>query len=140
MTQQGIRFINRNKGSGTRFLIDRHLAELAESLGSDLETLSKRIEGYGYEAKSHSAVATAVKNDRADVGFGIRTVAVNAGLDFIKTDDEKYDFLLPKSNIDKQSVREFIELLKSKDFSETLSQKAPGLGATSQSGAKIFPN
>jgi len=140
LTQQGIRFINRNKGSGTRFLIDRHLAELAESLGSDLETLSKRIQGYGYEAKSHSAVATAVKNDRADVGFGIRTVAVNAGLDFIKTDDEKYDFLLPKSHLDKQSVGEFIELLKSKDFSETLDQRAPGLSTTSESGAKIFPN
>jgi len=140
LIHKGIRFINRNKGSGTRFLIDRYLAELAKALGLDLETLSKNIEGYNYEAKSHSAVATAIKNDRADVGFGIRTVAVAAGLDFIKTDDEKYDFLLPKSHTDKRSVREFIELLKSTAFSETLNQKAPGLSTTSESGAKIFPN
>lgn len=140
LTRHGLRFINRNKGSGTRFLIDRHLTELAKALNSDLETLSKKIEGYGYEAKSHSAVATAIKNNRADVGFGIRTVAVTAGLDFIKTDDEKYDFLIPKSHIDKPSVGEFVKLLKSNEFSETLRKKAPGLSTTTQSGATIFPN
>jgi putative molybdopterin biosynthesis protein len=139
LTREGIRFINRNKGSGTRLLIDRHLTEIAESLGSNLETLAKKIEGYGYEAKSHSAVATAVKNDRADAGFGIRTVAVTVGLDFIKTDDEKYDFLLPRSHVGKQSVREFIDLLKSKDFSEILNHRAPGLRTTSESGVRIFP-
>jgi putative molybdopterin biosynthesis protein len=139
LIHKGIRFINRNKGSGTRFLIDKYLAGLAKTLGSDLETLSKDIDGYNYEAKSHTAVATAIKNDRADVGFGIRTVAVAAGLGFIKTDDEKYDFLIPKSKVDKETVRRFIELLKSTAFSETLSQRSPGLSTTNESGTTIFP-
>ena len=139
LTRKGIRFINRNRGSGTRFLIDRHLTKVAKSHGTDLETISAKIEGYGYEAKSHSAVAAAVKNDRADVGFGIRTVAVSNQLDFIKLDDEKYDFLIAKPRLDKVSVKRFVELIKSREFAESLAQKAPGLRATEQSGLIVFP-
>ena len=140
LTRKGIRFINRNRGSGTRFLIDRHLAKVAKSHGTDLETISAKIEGYGYEAKSHSAVAAAVKNDRADVGFGIRTVAVSNQLDFIKLDDEKYDFLIAKPRLDKVSVKRFVELIKSREFAESLAQKAPGLRATEQSGLVVYPS
>jgi putative molybdopterin biosynthesis protein len=104
-----------------------------------VETISAKIEGYGYEAKSHSAVAAAVKNDRADVGFGIRTVAVSNQLDFIKLDDEKYDFLIAKPRLDKVSVKRFVELIKSRNFAESLAQKAPGLRATEQSGLIVFP-
>jgi putative molybdopterin biosynthesis protein len=139
LIREGIRFINRNRGSGTRFLIDRHINDLARELKVDPQELSKKIDGFDYEAKSHSAVATAVKNNRADVGYGIRTVAATAGLDFIKTDDEKYDFLVPRSHIGKQSVEEFIKLLKSTEFSETLRKRAPGLSTSQQSGARIFP-
>jgi putative molybdopterin biosynthesis protein len=140
LTGKDIRFINRNRGSGTRFLIDRHLAKVAKVKGTDLETLSSKIEGYSYEAKSHSAVAAAVKNDRADVGFGIRTVAVSNNLDFIKMDDEKYDFLIAKTRLDKESVKRFVELIKSRGFAEALAQRAPGLAATEQSGLIIFPS
>jgi len=138
LTKKGVRFINRNRGSGTRLLIDRHLTEFAKSQGADLETLSKKIEGYGYEAKSHSAVAAAIKNDRADVGYGIRTAAFAAGLDFIKTDDEKYDFLIPQVRLGKSSVKAFIDLLGSTQFSQTLRDRAPGLTATDESGKVIF--
>src|SRR5208282_18827 len=68
LLRDNVRFINRNKGSGTRLLIERHLTQLASSVGTDLDGLSMKIHGYGYEVKSHSAVAAAVKNDRADVG------------------------------------------------------------------------
>jgi putative molybdopterin biosynthesis protein len=139
ITRKGVRFINRNRGSGTRLLIDKHLIELAKSQGTDLDSLSKKIEGYGYEAKSHSAVAAAIKNDRADVGYGIRTAAVALGLDFIKKDDEKYDFLIPRVRLEKTSVKAFIRLLGSAQFSRTLRDRAPGLAATRQSGKQIFP-
>ena len=133
-----ISFINRNKGSGTRFLIDRHLAQIASLRGTDLEDLAKQIHGYGYEAKSHSAVASAVKNDRADVGFGIKTAAVISGLDFIKLDDEKYDFLISKERLNKKSIEAFNELLQSKEFSSALRERAPGLTPNDQSGKIIF--
>jgi putative molybdopterin biosynthesis protein len=139
LVNEGVRFINRNKGSGTRLLIDRHIAELASSLESDPDAISKKILGYGYETKSHSAVAAAVKNDRADAGFGIRTVAAALSLDFIKLADEKYDFLIAKERLPKKSIKTFVELLGSKKFSSILSGRAPGLTTNQQSGTTIFP-
>ena len=138
LLRDDISFINRNKGSGTRLLIDRHLTQIASSRGTDLENLTKRIQGYGYEAKSHSAVASAVKNDRADVGFGIKTAAAISGLDFIKLDDEKYDFLVAKERMDKKSIKTFIKLLQSKEFSAALRENAPGLTPNDESGRIIF--
>ena len=138
LLRDDVSFINRNKGSGTRLLIDMHLAKLASSRGTDLDDLSKQIHGYGYEAKTHSAVAAAVKNDRADVGFGIRTVAEVPGLEFFKLDDEKYDFLIPADRMNKKSVRAFLDLIKSKEFADVLRQRAPGLTTNSQSGRVLF--
>jgi len=134
LLREDVRFINRNKGSGTRLLIDRHLTMLASSLGTDLDSVSMKIHGYGYEVKSHSAVAAAVKNDRADVGFGIRTVAEVPGLDFIKLDDEKYDFLIGEDRMGKKPVQAFVNLLGSEEFSTALRTRAPGLTTNQQSG------
>ena len=131
-------FINRNRGSGTRLLIDRHLSALAASRGTDLERLSRQIHGFGYEAKTHSAVASAVRNDRADVGFGIRTVAETPDLEFVKLDDEKYDFLIPKERMGKKSVNDFLNLLKSEEFSGALRRRAPGLTANQLSGTLLY--
>ena len=132
VTRENVRFVNRNRGSGTRLLIDKHLREIAQ--GEDISALTSKIHGYDYEVKSHSAVAAAIKNDRADVGYGIRTAAALAGLDFIKTDDEKYDLLLPKSRLGKASVKAFIDLLKSNEFEERLLNRAPGLRTTNETG------
>jgi len=130
-----VRFVNRNRGSGTRLLIDKHFRELA--LNEDISTITSRVDGYGYEVKSHSAVAAAIKNDRADVGYGIRTAAVLAGLDFVKTDDERYDFLIPRSRLAKPSVKAFLDLLRSSVFTEDLHKKAPGLKTTNETGTQI---
>ena len=132
VTREDVRFVNRNRGSGTRLLIDKHLREIAQ--GEDISALTSKIQGYDYEVKSHSAVAAAIKNDRADVGYGIRTAAALTGLDFIKTDDEKYDLLLPKSRLGKASVKAFIDLLKSNEFEERLLNRAPGLRTTNETG------
>ncbi len=138
LLRDDVRFINRNQGSGTRLLIERHLTVLASSVGTDLEGLSMKIHGYGYEVKSHSAVAAAVKNDRADVGFGIRTVAEVPGLEFIKLDDEKYDFLIGGDRMSKKQVQAFVKLLGSKEFSTALRTRAPGLSSNQQSGTILF--
>ena len=138
LLRKDVFFINRNKGSGTRLLIDRHLSALASSRGTTLEALTKNIQGYGYEAKTHSAVATAVKNDRADVGFGVKTVAEVPGLEFLKLDDEKYDFLIPRDRMNKKSVMAFLNLLKSQEFANTLRQRAPGLSTNRLSGTVLY--
>ena len=137
LLREDVTFINRNRGSGTRLLIDNYLGKLASLKKTDLAQLSVRITGYAHESKSHTAVAAAVRNNRADVGFGIRSVA--EGLDFIKTDDEQYDFLIAKSHEMKGDVQKFIELLRSRDFSQALQERAPGLRSTDQTGQTIFP-
>ena len=137
LLRKDVTFINRNRGSGTRLLIDKYLAELARSTKTSSSDLSAQIQGYAHEAKSHSAIAAAIRNHRADVGFGIRSVA--EGLDFIKTDNEHYDFLIPTSHEKKASVRQFIQLLKSAEFSQALRERAPGLRTNDQTGEIIFP-
>jgi putative molybdopterin biosynthesis protein len=137
--QPDVIFINRNHGSGTRLLIDNYLAELAKQMHKEPNEIERQIEGFTHEAKSHSAVAAAIRNGRADVGFGIRSVAALEGLDFIKTDDEKYDFLVVKSRVTKPSVQNFIELLGSDEFDEALRKNAPGLRTTDKSGTIIYP-
>jgi putative molybdopterin biosynthesis protein len=140
LLRKGIVFINRNRGSGTRLLIDKYLAGLARSLNKDPGELERRIEGFTHEAKSHSAVAAAIRNGRADVGYGIRSVATVEGLDFIKTDDEKYDFLIAKTHVSKPSVVRFVELLRSKEFAERLRKDASGLTTAEDTGEIIFPS
>ncbi len=137
LLRKDVIFINRNRGSGTRLLIDRYLTELARSSKASPSELAVHIQGYTHEAKSHSAVAAAIRNHRADVGFGIRSVA--GELDFIKTDNEHYDFLIPKSHERKETVKQFIQLLKSKEFSLALRGRAPGLSTNDQTGETIFP-
>jgi len=119
--------INRNRGSGTRILMDFHLSKIAASKGVTLDELTRQIEGYTSEAKSHSAVAAAIANGRADVGVGIRTVAVTYDLDFVKIGDESFDFLASKDRLDKPAVQSFLSALKSKEFASLLRTKAPGL-------------
>ncbi|MDJ0850775.1 MAG: molybdopterin biosynthesis protein [Myxococcota bacterium] len=87
-----LRMVNRNRGSGTRILIDGLLAE-------------RRPPGYAYEPRSHFAVAAAVSQKRADWGVTIETVAREKGLRFRPVRDESYDFVVPADRWERPSVR-----------------------------------
>lgn len=93
--------INRNPGSGTRILIDRLLA-------------GGRPAGYSNQAKTHNAVAVAIAQGRADWGVAIETVAQQYGLGFLPMQPEEYDFIIPKSRLERAPVRRFLELLRDK--------------------------
>ncbi|MCD6348213.1 MAG: molybdopterin biosynthesis protein [Candidatus Korarchaeota archaeon] len=112
LERRDLTFINRNKGSGTRILFDALLGREAEALGLPFEEAIKRVKGYWSEAKSHSAVAAAVYYGIADVGLGIKTAAALYGLDFIHITDERYDFLVRNSSMEKKVVRDFLNLLR----------------------------
>ncbi len=133
-----VTFINRNAGSGTRIIIDMSLTALAREKAISFETLTQRIEGYDLEAKSHSAVAAAILHGKVDVGLGIRTVAEQNGLDFIPHSRERFDFAIGKSRIHKNSIRLFLETLKSEEFKQTLDKEAPGLCADDETGNQIL--
>ena len=86
-----IRMVNRNRGAGTRVLIDRILGE-------------RRPPGFPYEPRSHYAVAAAVAQKRADWGVTIQTVAQGAGLRFRPLQAEHYDFAVPADRWDRPGV------------------------------------
>jgi putative molybdopterin biosynthesis protein len=90
--------VNRNRGSGTRLLIDRLLGDA-------------RPAGYLNEARSHNAVAAAIAQGRADWGVAIEPVTRAAGLGFLPLRHEQYDFVVPRARRDRAPVRAFAELL-----------------------------
>lgn len=131
-------FINRNIGSGTRLLIDMNLKQIAKKMKKSLKELTINIDGYHIEARSHSAVAAAVHQKKADVGIGIRTVAEAYGLDFIPIQDENYDFIIHKESLQKKSVKLFLDTLRSKEFKESLEKNYPGLCPEKDTGNFIL--
>ncbi|MCS5637784.1 MAG: molybdopterin biosynthesis protein, partial [Myxococcota bacterium] len=98
LADESLRMVNRNRGAGTRILIDQLLGE-------------RRPPGYGYEPRSHYAVAAAVAQGRADWGVTIETVARQAGLAFRPLRAERYDFAVPESRWERPAVVEFRKLL-----------------------------
>ena len=94
-----LRMVNRNRGSGTRVLIDGLLGE-------------RRPDGFAYEPRSHNAVAAAVAQGRADWGVTIENVAREAGLYFRPLRSEHYDFVVPKARAGRPALLSFIRLLE----------------------------
>jgi putative molybdopterin biosynthesis protein len=131
-----VRIINRNTGSGTRVLADMKLREIAAEKGVPFEELTKNINGYDTEAKTHSAVSAAVKLGKADAGIGIRTVAELNGLEFIKIADEEYDFVIPLKLMESREISIFLKALRKKEFAGKLHR---GLRTYERTGEIIRP-
>ena len=104
----GVSFVNRQKGSGSRVLLDCRMSEAG--LGGE------QISGYEREEYTHWAVAMAVRSGLADVGLGIRSAATTMGLDFIPLEEEEFDFLVPEEHISHQGVRTILDILGSETF------------------------
>jgi molybdate transport repressor ModE-like protein len=96
-----IRFINRQKGSGTRLLLDTILAK--EGIATHA------IRGYENEEFTHSAIATAILAKKADVGMGVKSVALENGLSFVQLKDEVF-FLAMRDEL--ASNREMTKLIR----------------------------
>jgi len=135
---KSIRIINRNVGSGTRVLLDSYLKKLAATRGEDFDEMIKKIDGYHVEAKTHSAVASAIKMGRADAGLAIRFFAERYGLGFIPLREEHFDFLISRDSLSKPAVQAFINVLRSERFHEELARRFPGLRATRDTGKIIW--
>ncbi len=86
LCNEDLRFINRQRGSGTRLLLDYHLRIL--KIDAD------QIKGYSSEEYTHLGVAVAVASGRADCGLGIASAARALGLDFLPLFYEQYDLAL----------------------------------------------
>ncbi|MGL5951240.1 MAG: substrate-binding domain-containing protein, partial [Cetobacterium sp.] len=108
------RFVNRQRGSGTRILLDYYLKKE--------EMNSEEVIGYDYEMVTHLDVAMAIKNGTADVGLGIMEAAKIADLDFISISKEEYDFLVNPRMKNSDKIKGFIEFLKSDFFKRKISE------------------
>lgn len=106
-----IRFVNRERGSGARVLLDEKLRQL------DLEPTL--IRGYDCEERSHLAVASQVARGGADVGIGIEKAAMQVReIDFIPLQKERYDLIIRKADRERSIFAALLSTLRSQAFKE----------------------
>jgi putative molybdopterin biosynthesis protein len=105
-----VAFVNRQRGSGSRVLLDYRLAQAGVAPAS--------VRGYRREEYTHWAVAMAVQSGLADCGLGIRSAAAALGLDFIPLEEEEFDLLIPEEHLDLPALRALLETTESQRFRE----------------------
>ena len=108
IAKDGVRYVNRQKGSGTRILMDYLCQKCNVSPDS--------VYGYEREELTHNSVAVQIAGDSADAGMGIYSAAKLYGLDFIPVCVEEYDLLIPESAWGTGMMRQLIHTLKSSEF------------------------
>jgi molybdate-binding protein len=108
IARREVRFINRNRGSGTRVWLEHCFVE--EGIKPE------QINGYAQEVNSHSSVSYAVKSGTADVGIGLIAAANADGLDFIPLFEEQYDLVFTQEQYRDDDTQILFNLLNSSDF------------------------
>lgn len=108
------RFVNRQRGAGTRVLLDYKLKQAGIEISE--------IQGYDREAATHMAVAALVAGGSADAAMGIYSAAQTMQLDFIEIGQEEYDFAIPVNYLELPEIIEFINILKSNEFHARLDE------------------
>ena len=128
LAREGVRFINRQRGSGTRVLLDFLLAR--EGLAPS------RLQGYRDEEYTHMNVAAAVLSGRADAGLGVLAAARALGLDFVPVGVEEYDLVIPQRLAEDERMLALLEVIRSAAFREQVN--ALGGYGTARTGEIIW--
>jgi putative molybdopterin biosynthesis protein len=108
LPREDVRFVNRQKGSGTRLLLDHHLHQEGIT--------GQSVRGYTQEEYTHLTVASAVASEKADCGLGIRAAAIALGLGFIPLESERYDLVIPTDSLDLPLLLPLFDLLHDSKF------------------------
>jgi putative molybdopterin biosynthesis protein len=108
LVREDVRYVNRQRGAGTRVLLDHELAR--HSLAAD------RVRGYEREEPTHLAVAAAVAADRADAGLGVLAAARAFDLGFVPVAREPYDLVLESELVGSELLEPLWSLLDSTEF------------------------
>jgi len=114
LTRDGITFINRQGGSGTRVLLDYELDRRGIPAGG--------IAGYETEEFTHMAVAVAVVSGAADVGLGVKSAARALDLDFIPVTKERYDLIVPEVFFTTLPLRRLLDVIRSPEFARRVGE------------------
>jgi putative molybdopterin biosynthesis protein len=112
LTRRDITFVNRQKGSGTRFLLDAHLVEQG--------ILPHQINGYDHEEWSHTDTAARIAQGRADVALGIEAAARKLGLSFVPLARECFDLVLFWRDENREALTRFCDVIRSDPFKASL--------------------
>ena len=128
IAKEGVRYVNRQKGSGTRILTDY----LCKQNGVDPDS----IYGYDREELTHTSVAAQIVSGSADAGMGIYSAAKLYDLDFIPICIEEYDLIIPDHAWDTPMVQQMIATLKSDAFREKILSLG---GYTVENPGEIIP-
>ena len=107
LSRSGVNFVNRQRGSGTRMLLDYKLVKAG--------IRCTEVTGYDKEVGTHMAVAASIAAGTADVGMGVRAAASALGLDFIPIAQEQYDILLNFAGDDERLLL-ILNILQSPEF------------------------
>ena len=108
LTRPDVRYVNRQRGAGTRLLLDYHLRQEGIS--------PAQVQGYDWELFTHLNVAAAVKAGDADTGLGIRSAAQALDLDFVPVAWEEYELCIPAELESHPGVQAVLELLRDPEF------------------------
>jgi putative molybdopterin biosynthesis protein len=103
-----VRFVNRQKGSGTRLLLDHYLVK------HNID--AKDINGYDREEITHLTVAAQIAGGSADCGMGVLSAANYMDLDFIPLCSEEYDIAFSRELLEDERFKAFHEVVTSKEF------------------------
>jgi putative molybdopterin biosynthesis protein len=108
-----VQFVNRQRGAGTRVLLDYHLGKMGLAPES--------IRGYSQEEFTHLSVAAAIASGRADCGLGIAAAAHALGLDFVPLFQERYDLVVPQTYAKSELLLPLWQLLEKSEFQKMVS-------------------
>lgn len=114
ITKKGLRFVNRQRGSGTRLRIDQYLFQN--------EIPARQISGYEKEEKTHWGVALKIANGEADFGIGIQYAAQRMGLDFVPLFKERYDLIVLQETTEKPEWQQIQAVVNSAAFKRAVEQ------------------
>lgn len=114
ITKKGLRFVNRQRGSGTRLRLDQYLFRN--------EIPTRQIQGYEKEEKTHWGVGLKIANGEADFGIGIQYAAQRMGLDFVPLFKERYDLIILQETIAKPEWQQIQAVINSTAFKRAVEQ------------------
>ena len=108
LQRSDLRFVNRQRGAGTRVLLDYEMAQRGIA--------PQAVPGYERQEYTHLAVAAAVASGTADYGLGIRAAANALELGFVPLASERYDLVIPREYYEGELLRPLLDLLSDDDF------------------------
>jgi putative molybdopterin biosynthesis protein len=127
LVRPGLRYVNRQRGAGTRVLLDHELGRRGIA--------PEAVDGYAREEHTHLAVAAAVAAGRVDCGLGVLAAARAFGLDFVPVTREPYDLVMAAETVDDPVMAPLWELLASRAFLDRV--EALGGYSTGETGRRV---